>query len=104
MARYHGLQALWVYTIKSGEPVELMRSNYVRYAVTDMDQDQTQELVVLRGVWKAAAWRIITTGRTEFSLNSTAGITVTMAELSQQGRVTGGMLPGWRAGPVYHRR
>lgn len=87
------LQALVVYTIKSGEPVELMRSNYVRYAVTDMDQDQTQELVVLRGVDESGGladyynWQDGT-----LQLNSTAGITVTMAELSQQGRVTGGML------------
>lgn len=42
------LQALTVYSLSRGMPEELMRSNYVKYAVTNLDRDQMQELVVIR--------------------------------------------------------
>ena len=43
------LQALSVYTLRSGVPEELIRgTNYVRYAVNDLNQDDLWELVVFR--------------------------------------------------------
>ena len=45
------LQALSVYTLRSGVPEELIRgTNYVRYAVNDLNQDDLWELVELRRI------------------------------------------------------
>ena len=41
------LQALVVYSLRDKEPAELMRSNYVRYTLTDLDEDRMQELVII---------------------------------------------------------
>lgn len=87
------LQALSVYALHREEPEELMRTNYVRYEITDLDQDQMQELVVLRsddegnGLADYYCWQ-------EGGLlpRTSARISMTMAELSQQGRVTVGAL------------
>lgn len=89
-------QALTVYSLRTGRPEELMRTNYVKYAITDLDQDDLRELVVLRsdevgsGLADYYCWEDGT-----LSLRSYARISSTMAELSgQQGRVQKGTLSG----------
>ena len=88
------LQALSVYTLRSGEPEELVQgTSYVKYAVNDLNQDGLWELVVLRadeegnGIADYYCWQ-----EEEFQLRTSARITSTMAELSQQGRVKSGVL------------
>ena len=88
------LQALSVYTLRSGEPEELVQgTSYVKYAVNDLNQDGLWELVVLRadeegnGIADYYCWQ-----EDEFQLRTSARITSTMAELSQQGRVKSGVL------------
>ena len=87
------LQALTVYSLARGVPEELMRSNYVKYAVTNLDRDQMQELVVIRadedGDGTADYYRWQGTGLVS---QSSARISSTMAQLSQQGRLTQGTL------------
>lgn len=88
------LQALTVYSIRGPEPEELLRTNYVRYAITDLNQNGLQELVVLRsddeGNSVAEYFRL---QPGEMSCESTVRISSSMAELSsQQGRVRSGML------------
>lgn len=90
------LQALSVYRLGDNGTEEPLRSvSYVKYAIADLDQDQWQELVVLRaddegdGVADYYSWR-----DGELGLHSSARISMTMAELSQQGRVTAGTLQG----------
>ena len=86
-------QALVVYTFRGSEAVELMRTNYVRYTLADLDQDRMQEIVVLRaegetgGVADYYGWQ-------DGGLvpRVSARISITMAELSQQGRITMGVL------------
>ena len=86
------LQALSVYSLRSGKPEELMRTPYVKYAVTDLNQDQKQELVVMHtdgeggSVADYYGWQ----GQS-LTLSSSAKISMTMAELS---RVKNGMLEG----------
>ena len=87
-------QALTVYSLWGSQPEELMRTNYVKYAITDLDQDQLLELVVLRsdeegnGLADYYRWQ-----EGVLSLQSYARISSTMAELSgQQGRVQKGTL------------
>ena len=60
------LQALSVYALDGDEAVELVRSNYVKYAITDLDQDQQKgtDGSALRQPG-ARALRNITAGRTE---------------------------------------
>ena len=87
------LQALSVYSLRSGAPEELMSTYYVRYAVMDLDQDQMQELVVLRsddennGLADHYDWQ-----DSGLVSRTSIRISVTMAELNQQGRVTQGAL------------
>lgn len=87
------LQALSVYALEDGEAVELVRSNYVKYAITDLDQDQKKELMVLRsdnqgeGVAEYYSWQ-----DSGLLPTSTIRISITMAELSQQGRIISGVL------------
>ena len=88
------LLALSVYTLRSGEPEELVQgTSYVKYAVNDLNQDGLWELVVLRadeegnGIADYYCWQ-----EEEFQLRTSARITSTMAELSQQGKVTVGVL------------
>lgn len=89
------LLALSVYDLRPDGPQEIMRSNYMRYTILNMNEDPEKELVVLRtnelgiGVADYYAWK---DGVLE--QKSTAPISMTMAELSQQGRVTGGKLRG----------
>ena len=88
------MQALSVYTLRSGRPEELIQgTSYVRYAVNDLNQDGLWELVVLRadeennGIADYYCWQ-----EGEFQLRTSARITSTMAELSQQGKVRSGVL------------
>ena len=89
-------QVLEVYTQGSGDMPALLRANYVKYITMDLDQDRRRELVVIRadedgdGVADYYSWQ----PDGSFSSQSSARISVTMAELSQQGRVTAGMLEG----------
>ncbi len=87
------LQVLSVYALRPEGPEELLRTNYVKCAVTDLDQNELRELVVLRadesgdGVADYYGWK-----NGSLSAQSSARISMTMAELSQQGRVTMGTL------------
>lgn len=90
------LLALSVYALTPAGPSELLRSvSYVRYASMDLDGDGLQELVVLHadeegeGVADYYDWQ-----EGGLSLLSPARISVTMAELSQQGRLRAGTLRG----------
>jgi len=91
------LQALSVYSLKGKEPQELLRvTSYVKYAITDLNRDKRQELVVLHtdpaGGSIADYYTWDRTG--VLSLSSSARISMTMAELSNLGRVKSGMLQG----------
>ena len=87
------LQMLSVYSLRSGQPEELLRTNYVKYSVCALEEDDRQALVVLRadeegtGLADYYSWR---QGR--LALRSSARVSMTMAELSQQGRITRGYL------------
>jgi len=88
------LQALSVYDLSPAGPSELLRSvSYVRYACADLNNDGLQELVVLHsdeegeGVADYYDWE-----EEALVLRSPARISVTMAELSQQGRLNAGQL------------
>ena len=90
------LQALSVYALDPAGPQELLRSvSYVRYACTDLDGDGLQELVILHtdeeggGVADYYDWQ-----KENLAAQSSARISVTMAELSQQGRLNPGTLRG----------
>ena len=87
------LQALSVYSLRREKPVELLRTNYVRYAIVDLDQDGVKELVVFRsddegnGLADYYCWQ-----DGGISIRGSARISVTMAQLSQQGKVRKGVL------------
>lgn len=88
------MQALSVYSLRSGQPEELIQgTSYVRYAVNDLNQDGLWELVVFRadeennGIADYYCWQ-----EGELQLRTSARITSTMAELSQQGKVRSGVL------------
>ena len=88
------MQALSIYTLRSGKPEELVSGvSYVKYALNDLNQDNLWELVVFRadeegnGIADCYSWE-----GDEFRPRSSARITSTMAELSQQGRVKSGVL------------
>ena len=88
------LQALVVYSLRGNEPEELMRSNYVRYTLADLDEDRMQELVILRSTEEeggnVADYYVWQDG--QLQMKTPARVSMTMAELSQQGRVTAGRL------------
>ncbi len=87
------LQALAVYALEPDGARELMRTNYVKYAVADLNSDGTQEMTVFRadqdgvGAADCYVWKNGT-----LALGSTIRVSMTMAELSQQGKVTVGTL------------
>ncbi len=90
------LQALSVYALSPSGPRELLHSvSYVRYASIDLDGDGLRELVILHadeeggGAADYYDWQNGT-----LAPQSPARISVTMAELSQQGRLTAGTLLG----------
>ena len=87
------LRALTVYALRPEGPEELVRTDYVRYSIVDMDRNDFQELVVLRANQEGEAvadyygWQ-----DGGLAVKSSARISITMAELSQQGRVSPGTL------------
>lgn len=87
------LQMLSVYTLHNGEAEELIRTNYVKYTVCDLEEMARQELLVLRadeegtGVADYYGWR-----QGSLALETSVHVSMTMAELSQQGRITTGYL------------
>lgn len=88
------LQALSVYTLRDGSAEELLKSvSYVKYAITDLNSDGYQELMILRsdeeghGAADRYSW---TAGGTIDQ--STATVSVTMADVNRQGRLTRGTL------------
>lgn len=89
------LQVLEVYALTGSGARMLLRTNYARYTVQDMNGDGRLGLVVFQagesgGQADYYGWQ--DTG--ELALRSTCNLSVTMAELSQQGRVRGGTLRG----------
>lgn len=90
------LQVLEVYALRPFGPELLLSTNYVKYTIADLDQDQRQDLVVLRaddeGGSVADYYRWQEDGK--LTAQSSARVSASMAELSQQGRVTRGMLQG----------
>ncbi len=88
------LQVLAVYALRPAGPVELIRSDYVKYGVADLDRNEKQEIVVLRSVpdtGDSAADYYDWDGGS-LTARSSARISMTMAELSQQGRLSRGTL------------
>lgn len=96
------LQALSVYALRTGSGEELLRPeevlksvSYVKYAITDLDQDSLQEVVILRadeegsGLAEYYSW-----GHSGSMAQSATAVSMTMAELSRQGRLTQGTLSG----------
>ena len=90
------LQALSVYALNATGPQELLRSvSYVRYASIDLDGDGLRELVVLHADEEGGgAADYYDWNKGALTPQSPARISVTMAELSQQGRLTPGTLRG----------
>lgn len=87
------LQVLEVYTLGKNGAEMLLRTNYVRYVIQDMDGDGRQELVVLRsdeegGIADYYGWQ----ENGGLAGLSSARLSVTMAELIQQGKMTKGCL------------
>jgi len=87
------LQALTVYDLRSDGPTELLRTDYVKYTVADLNQDGLREVAVFRsgdegaGVIDYYDWTGGNLGQT-----TSMRISATMAELNRQGRVSTGML------------
>lgn len=90
---------LTVYSLRGPEPEELARTNYVKYAVTDLNEGAEQELVVLHaddegsGVADYYTWTKEGSPRGSLTQTSSARLSMTMAELNS-GRVTAGTLQG----------
>ena len=90
------LRVLEIYTLYPGGAELLVSSDYVKYTTVDLDQDQRQELVVFHadaegdGIADYYSWQ----ADGSFASQSSARLSVTMAELNQQGRVTQGTLQG----------
>ena len=88
------LQVLAVYTLRGAEPLNLLTTAYLRYAVRDLDGDGRQELTVLysgeenRCMADCYVWN-----NAELSCLSTAELSFSAAELS---RVTAGALADGR--------
>lgn len=87
-------QVLEVYALHAGGTEALVQADYVKYTTQDLDQDGKKELVVIHadeegeGVAEYYNWQ----EDGSFVNQSSARISVTMAELNQQGRVTRGTL------------
>ncbi|MBR4544480.1 MAG: VCBS repeat-containing protein [Oscillibacter sp.] len=88
------LQVLEIYTSDEEETHPLVRTDYVKYLTFDLNEDEQQELIVLRagengdGVADYYSWQDDDTLMTRSYIR----ISSTMAELSQQGRVRSGTL------------
>lgn len=89
------VQVLSAYALRNGQPEELLRTTYVKYALTDLDGDGFHELVAFRadsegmGLAEMYVWQ-----EGAMTLRSSSKISVTMAELSNLGRVVNGMIQG----------
>ncbi len=89
------MQALSIYTLENGQPEEILRTTYVKYVLTDLDSDGLNELVTFRadtegmGLADMYIWQEGT-----MTLKSSSKISVTMAELSNLGRVVTGAVQG----------
>lgn len=87
------MQALSLYTLRSGKPEELLRTTYVKYVLTDLDGNGLSELVAFHadtegmGLAEMYTWQNGT-----MALKSSCKISVTMAELSNLGRVVTGAI------------
>ena len=88
------LQALSVYTLGENGTEELLKSvDYVKYAITNLDQDACQELVVLRADGEGRGFADCYNWKLGGAVDqSTAAVSVSMAELGRQGRLTKGTL------------
>lgn len=88
------LQSLSVYSLRGEKPHELLHiAAYVRYAVADLNQDKMQELVVLHSDSDGGQADYYTWNHSgNLSLHSSAPVSMTMAELSNMGRVRSGTL------------
>ena len=90
------LQVLEVYNGADGEPRALIRTNYVRYSMADLNGDARQDLVVLRADEEVGSVADYYTWQADggFAAWTPARLSTTMAEVSGQGRVSAGMLRG----------
>lgn len=90
------LQVLEVYALRPVGPELLLSTNYVKYTIADLDLDQRQDLVVLRADDEGESIADYYSWQEDGKLTaqSSARISASMAELSQQGRVTKGLLQG----------
>lgn len=87
-------QVLEVYGLRPNSVESLLQADYVKYTTADLDQDGRKELVVIHADAEGEGVADYYTWQEDGSLTSqsSARISVTMAELSQQGRVTVGAL------------
>ena len=88
------LQVLEVYALSPGGAQLLIRTDYVKYKVVDLDGDGRQGLVVLRADEDGESIADYYSWQEDGTLasRSPARISSTMAELSQQGKVIDGAL------------
>lgn len=88
------LQVLEVYRHQGSDADPLVRTNYVKYMDADLDQDGKKELIVLRADEEGSSVADYYNWQKDGTLarQVPARISVTMAELSQQGRVSAGVL------------
>lgn len=87
-------QVLEVYTLHSGFGETLVQTDYVKYTTADLNQDGKKELIVIHADEEGEGEADYYNWQDDGSLanQSSARISMTMAELSQQGRVTRGTL------------
>ena len=84
---------------------ELMRTNYVKYAVADLNKDGKRELTVLRANQDGEGVADCYVSKNgALTLRSSVLVSMTMAELSQQGKGHRGYAAVQRPRPVHHRR
>ena len=88
------LQVLEVYSRAGGTARALIRTNYVRYTTADLNGDERQDLVVLRTDEEGGSTADYYSWQADgsFSAQTPARLSMTMAELSRQGRVSVGTL------------
>jgi len=88
------LQVLELYSRTSGTAQALIRTNYVKYVTADLDGDLRKELVVLRADEESIGSADYYSWQEDgsFAAQTPANLSMTMAELSRQGRVSVGTL------------
>ena len=83
------MQALSIYTLRNGQPEELLRTTYVKYALTDLDGDGHNELVTFHadtegmGIAEMYTWQDGT-----MALESSSKISVTMNRRDTKAELT----------------